>query len=1755
MSRTAARWPLCRLLLLVFLLALAGSAAHAALIKVPTEYSTIQAAVNAAAAGDTVLVTAGRYSENVTIDKALEIWGANDALGADDPRREAESILAPPAGARGLTIACNCRVVVRGFTFEANGAAAIGTPLNVTPELVLLNNRFRRAAGARGSGLVLHNATRFEARHNRFRDLRGDTAALHLSACLNLRFFFNRIDSVAGVGMRVDGLPAPTADSIAYNTFANTDSAGLILTTASGQIHNLVIESNDFRLCNRLRLREGGGIYAQPDGGFGFREIAIRFNRFTDGYNGLAFQTGRPVAADQWTVRYNSFAPQAGFGVYFATAGTFEATGNHWNSPAGPTVSGNDTPGRGTALYALNPQAVAYSPWLSLFTDASADTAGLQLRQPATFWARRTWFRDNALQRAVDIARPEDRIRVSDVEFQNQAVLVNKNILIFTENENGTPQLRRLTLEGPAEQVELRLEGRFRCDSVVLTRGTGGRIQTGRLPLEIVSHLSEDAGRAVYGRAEVNRVLGTTGSDFAGIGLSLSPGPDFLGRVRVLREAGQTGLRDIEGSTSIARTWTVEADGARPARKREITLSWYSDGDNGLNLGQAQLWTRLGVGIGWSSVGPVRDLRPATEPRVLRDSISDLGEFTVARPNVCQSLRVAFFPPRVVRCQGDDPVTLLARASGGNGTLSYEWSPPDELNTTTGALVLSDATQLRDYTVTVRDDSGCVATATVQVIPALRPTIQTLPTQRICRGDSLRLSAIGGVAYTWVPDSTLLGTDRPDPLVRPSQTTTYTVIGRTDFECTNSATTEVVVLPVPEVEALAVTPELCFGASTRLEARADLPNVTFRWSPNTGLTNPLIATPIAQPLETTTYTVTGTRDGCSATAAVRVQVRALPRASGGADRILCRGERVQLFATGGVRYQWRPLANIINPDSVNPIVDPVATTRYFVTAIDSFGCSNTASVFVTVVSNPVARATGDTLICRGDSARLRATGGTTFRWTPDLAISNLGAANPLVSPHQTTTYTVEVRDANGCRSRDSIRVRVRPLPELQIEGANALCVDDSTVLRVVSPSVLVDYRWTPDVNITDTRSPEPVVFPRGTINYSVTVRDELGCTARAEHLVDVKRRPLLSVGESRTICRGNRTQLFATGAAYYSWSPREGILSDPNIPNPTVRPDTTTTYTVTGTDLQGCSSRATVRVNLLFPDPVVLEPGDFVSLCPRSQVTLQAPIENGFRYQWFKNDAPIRNALSPSLLVRELGLYSVEIITIQGCTLRSAVTRVVEQPAPAADAGPTVFTCRGSGGQRLRGSGGAIYRWEPTEGLSANDTPTPLANPLRTTTYTLTVTDLAGCTARDTVTVVVNDPPSVVLQADGPITICEGESTVLRATASAGSFLQWFFNDMELSDRTTSVLDVDRMGRYTVRATRPGCPPVESAPIFISVLPTPQVEALPLAFLCLSSPGVPLTARVSGGAEGGYQFRWQPERGLSSATVLEPVARPDFTTTYTLTATDRRGCRGRAVVRVEVRTTLPPPPIRPAGPLAFCAGESRELSTDSVPGYTYEWRREGQLIARSRSRITIERGGLYYVMVSSPGCEPARSIGKVVQVNPLPRLRVEVQPASCATCDDGQFTAQASPDGTDRRYVYSIDNKIFVAANTFIRLLPGTYRLRTRDVLGCADSLDVVVGVATGRRSAQSRAQLSLYPNPTTGPLELRFELPSGIRELTLSLYDGQGRLVWSEPRKGLAAGPQHWTLELPAGLAAGLYQLRLAGTDFEAGHKLLLGR
>jgi len=266
-----------------------------------------------------------------------------------------------------------------------------------------------------------------------------------------------------------------------------------------------------------------------------------------------------------------------------------------------------------------------------------------------------------------------------------------------------------------------------------------------------------------------------------------------------------------------------------------------------------------------------------------------------------------------------------------------------QLGTYQYRLLVAEAVNINNPTCRVNSN---VLTVTVNPEPA---AVASAVNKQVCYADTIKLLGSGGATYQWTGPNGFTSSDQ-NPLIpgaMPAMAGTYTVTAASAVGCYSSAQVTVGVYPQFTVTANRDT-TICKGQTVKLLAKGAL---SYRWSPGTGLSDSTIANPIASPVDTTTYIVTGTNsNGCTATARVTVNVPQLPTANAGTDIVLFLGQTVQLngSATGyNLKYKWLPAATLSNATVLNPVAKPTGDITYTLTVRDSCNTAS-SSVFVKV---------------------------------------------------------------------------------------------------------------------------------------------------------------------------------------------------------------------------------------------------------------------------------------------------------------------------------------------------------------------------------------------------------------------------------------------------------------------------------------------------------------------------------------------------------------------------------------------------------------------------------------------------------------------------------------------------------------------------------------------------------------------------------------------------------------------------------------
>jgi len=236
--------------------------------------------------------------------------------------------------------------------------------------------------------------------------------------------------------------------------------------------------------------------------------------------------------------------------------------------------------------------------------------------------------------------------------------------------------------------------------------------------------------------------------------------------------------------------------------------------------------------------------------------------------NVASTFVLGIDTPRPICSGNGDTLTVT-------GANTYTWSPSTGLNSTTGGTVIANPTITTTYTVTGTSLSGCFGTNKVTITVNPNPTITLNAPTSICNGERTKLTASGGVTYTWTPSIALSATTGDSVIANPSATIIYSVKVTSSAGCTSTALDTVKIIATPPIPISPQSPSVCPGQGVVL--RVPLSGSDYLWSSSSTSNSTTGDSINVTPLITTTYIVTGIDSlGCSASDSDIVSISPAP---------------------------------------------------------------------------------------------------------------------------------------------------------------------------------------------------------------------------------------------------------------------------------------------------------------------------------------------------------------------------------------------------------------------------------------------------------------------------------------------------------------------------------------------------------------------------------------------------------------------------------------------------------------------------------------------------------------------------------------------------------------------------------------------------------------------------------------------------------------------------------------------------------------
>jgi hypothetical protein len=660
--------------------------------------------------------------------------------------------------------------------------------------------------------------------------------------------------------------------------------------------------------------------------------------------------------------------------------------------------------------------------------------------------------------------------------------------------------------------------------------------------------------------------------------------------------------------------------------------------------------------------------------------------------------------------------------SGGVGPFTFAWD-----NGATTEDISGLAANI--YNVTVTDQNACVATTSVTITNAPTATLSTTQVDETCSAanGSIDLTVTGGVGpFTFAWDN---GATTED--ISGLAANTYNVTVTDQNACVATASVVIVngatlVLSTTVVDGVCSIPV----GSIDLTVNGGVSPISFSWS--NGLNTEDISG-----LAAGIYSVTVTDGaGCTAITGAIVNDLAGPQSIGlTAYDATCglNNGAVQVNTVTGGSPAFEYSIDAVN-FTFNDSIFNLAPGAYLLYVRDTNTCITTQSFQINALPVGIANAGADTSICSGASITLNGSGGINYAWDNGAG----STASVVVSPANTTMYTLTITDVNGCISSDQVLVTVNANPAIPViiaSGSTTFCAGDSVQLS--SPN-LGGNTWS---NGSTTNSITVLNSSQIVLVYT----DVNGCSASDTTNVLVNPLPLVLINSPVAVCEGSASIALTNG------SPLGGVYSGPGINggifNPILTGAGVFNYQYLFTDINGCTAVDSGQV-LVNAKPVLTLLEDSLFYCSGNDAAiLNAVSPSGGTYSGTSVSA---NTFDPTTagegmftlnysytdgnscsntidVIAQVGLLEVE--------LPDNISGIVNEPIAVL-----------SSTNYYRSAGDFEYRWEPASLFNDPNAQYPFITTSKDTAISLTISD-GYCTAVDNGRVLVIEPEVVLVVA------------------------------------------------------------------------------------------------------------------------------------------------------------------------------------------------------------------------------------------------------------------------------------------------------------------------------------------------------------------------------------------------------------------------
>ncbi len=522
---------------------------------------------------------------------------------------------------------------------------------------------------------------------------------------------------------------------------------------------------------------------------------------------------------------------------------------------------------------------------------------------------------------------------------------------------------------------------------------------------------------------------------------------------------------------------------------------------------------------------------------------------------------------------------------------------------------------------------------------------------------------------------------------------------------------------------------------------------------------------------------------------------------------------------------------------------------------------------------------------------------------------------------------------------------VTPDPAAPPQYQSVFYINGYSFANPLGPLVTIN----PNTGLISGTAPNVGAFGNQIFAITVLVSEFRNGIKIGEHYKDLQIRivdcqiPTASLDPNFTTCDG-LTLTFINNAANnpaptYLWifgDPLSGINDTSFLPNPTHTFTGAGDYTIKLILNQGLScGDSTTQVVHVFPG---FFPGFITSptLCVGQPVQFTDTSRTNYgvvdSWRWNFGDlatlADTSHVQNPSYTYIPAGTYNVELMVTnsKGCT-KTIISPITIFDPPVVDVFPADTAYCSLDSLQLTATGTGNFNWTPAVNIIGATTPTPLVFPTITTKYFATLTNAAGCSSKDSITVTPKSDLTNIFT--GPSPICEEDTVTLTGSSNYTNNISWQWNPVATVESpissTTRVFPIATTSY--ILTTKWGNHCIATFNKVITVKPLAIPNAGPDVAICGGQQSVQLSA------SGGNTYQWSPSSGLNNAAIPNPVASPGITTTYTV-AVGITGC-SKTKSDSMIVNVIPLPPLTLINDTLICNIDTLQLTTTGLGNYNW----------------------------------------------------------------------------------------------------------------------------------------------------------------------------------------------------------------------------